>query len=145
MGGKIIIDATNLILGRMSTHAAKRALLGDSIEIVNCEQGVVSGSEEFVLGKYKQRMERGIPTKGPFFQRKPEMFVKRTIRGMLTYKKGAGKNAFQSIKCHVRIPESLRNEKLTTIDNASIIKNASERVVNYMKIGDICRHFGWKG
>lgn len=145
MSRKIVIDATNLILGRMSAYAAKRALLGDAVEVVNCEQSVVSGSEEFILRRYRQKMQRGIPAKGPFFYRRPEMFVKRTIRGMLTYKRGAGKKAFESIKCHIMVPESLKNEKMMTIDNASIIKNPSERIVNYMKVGDICRHLGWKG
>ena len=38
MAEKIVIDATNLILGRMGTYAAKKALTGSTIDIINCEQ-----------------------------------------------------------------------------------------------------------
>ena len=145
MSEKIVIDAKNLVLGRVASFAAKKALLGSTVDIVNCEQSVVSGSEEAVFAKYAQKMQRGIPAKGPFFYRRPEMFVRRTVRGMLTYKRGRGKTAYASVKCHIGIPESLKNDKPITIEKADITKAPSERIVNYVAVKDICRHFGWKG
>lgn len=145
MSRRIIIDGRNLVLGRMASFAAKSALLGSPVDIVNCEESVVSGSKEAVFAKYSQRLQRGIPAKGPFFHRRPDMFVRRAIRGMLTYKKGRGKTAFASVKCYIGVPESLKNESCIAIEKADIMKNPSERVVNYVKVRDICRHFGWKG
>ena len=37
----MIIDAKNLVLGRMATVVAKEALLGEKIDIINCEKAVV--------------------------------------------------------------------------------------------------------
>ena len=88
-----VINAKNLILGRLASSVAKRALLGESIELVNCEQAVITGNKKWLIARYRQRRERGTPTQGPFFPRQPERFVKRTIRGMLPYKKELGRAA----------------------------------------------------
>ena len=81
----MIIDATNLILGRMAAFAAKKALLGEKVDIINCEKAVVSGSKRDVLARYKQKRER-TTIKGPFFPKVADRFVRRTVRGMLPYK-----------------------------------------------------------
>ena len=49
----MILDATNLILGRMATAVAKKALLGEKIDIVNCENAVISGNKYQILERYK--------------------------------------------------------------------------------------------
>ncbi len=131
----MIIDATNLILGRMATEVAKKALLGETIEIVNCENAVISGNREQILERYKQRRERGIPTKGPFFPRTPERLVKRVIRGMLPYKQYKGKTAHKRIKCHVGVPEELKNEKFQMLEKAN-----AEKLPNFkhITIKEVC-------
>ena len=40
----IVIDATDLLLGRFAGYAAKQALLGKEIRVINCEKAVVSGN-----------------------------------------------------------------------------------------------------
>ena len=40
------IDADNLILGRMATTAAKSALAGENVVIVNCEKAIVTGKKD---------------------------------------------------------------------------------------------------
>ena len=47
----MIIDANNLILGRMATFIAKQALLGEDIKIVNCEKAVITGDRKEILLK----------------------------------------------------------------------------------------------
>ena len=42
----MIIDGTNLILGRIATFAAKKALEGEQVVIVNCESIVVTGGKK---------------------------------------------------------------------------------------------------
>ena len=39
----MIINAENLILGRMTTYAAKKALQGEEVDIVNCEKAIITG------------------------------------------------------------------------------------------------------
>ncbi len=38
----MIIDANNMILGRLASFAAKKALLGEKIDVINCEKAVIS-------------------------------------------------------------------------------------------------------
>jgi len=138
---KIIIDGNNLILGRLGSFVAKKALLGEKIDIVNCEDIVITGKKDDIFEKYKKRVARGIPSKGPFVYRKPDMFVKRTLRGMLPYKKEKGKRAFRSIKCYIGVPEKFSKEKFETVEMANIKKVPS---LDYLKVKDICIRIGGK-
>jgi len=137
----MIIDATNLILGRLASFAAKKALLGENIHIINCENAVISGSEENILERYKRKRQRGIPAKGPFIPRKPDMFVRRVIRGMLPYKKEKGRKAFERIKCYIGIPENFKDKKSETIAEADVSKLPN---LMYVKVKNICELLGAK-
>src|SRR4030042_3500372 len=100
----IVIDASNLILGRMANFAAKQALLGNEVKIINCEKAVISGKRENVFDEFLNRRERGTPRKGPFIHRMPDKIVRRTIRGMLPWKKSRGKEAYRRVMCYYGIP-----------------------------------------
>src|SRR3989344_765026 len=89
----MIINAEDLILGRMATYAAKKALNGEKIDIVNCEKAIITGKRKDVLEKYKRKANRGGPFHGPFYPKMPDRFVRRVIRGMLNYKQERGKEA----------------------------------------------------
>ena len=137
----MIIDAKDSILGRLGSYVAKQVLLGNKVDVINCEECVVSGRKQAVLHEYIRRLHRKAPTKAPYFYRRPDMLVKRTIRGMLPFKRARGRDNFKNIKCHIGIPENLRNEKAIRIENASIDKLHS---ADCLKIKDICRAVGWK-
>ncbi len=137
----MIINAENLILGRLGSHVAKKSLLGEEIQIVNCKNAVIIGKKEAILRKYKQRQERTTPRKGPFIPKTPDKFVKRAIRGMLSYKKARGRAAFKRILCYSSIPESLKNKEITTIESFNVMQTEN---VNFIKVQDICRHLGGK-
>ncbi|MEK6856045.1 MAG: 50S ribosomal protein L13 [Nanoarchaeota archaeon] len=110
---KIVIDATGGVLGRITSYAAKQALLGKEVIIVNCANVLISGNKEMIIRKYKEAMYRGgFSLNGPFFiKRSPERIVKRTVRGMLSYKQGRGKAAFDRIMCYDDVPVEFANEK----------------------------------
>lgn len=137
----MIIDAKDTILGRLSTYAAKQLLFGGTIDIVNCEECVISGKRHFVLDEYIRKLHRGAPGKGPFFYRRADMLVKRTIRGMLPFKRARGRAAFKNIKCHIGIPDFLKNEKLLKIKGAEMDKLT---LTDCLKVKDICRAVGGK-
>ena len=137
----MIIDATDLILGRIAAFVAKKALLGEKIDIINCEKAVITGSKDFILSKYKQKRLRGVPLKGPYYPRMPDRFVRRTIRGMLNYKKPRGQEAFERIMCYIGIPENFKDKKAETIKKANISKVPS---LNYMRVGELCKLLGAK-
>lgn len=137
----MIIDATNLLLGRMAAVVAKKALLGEKVDIINCEKAIMSGDKAAIILKYKQRQAKGNTFKGPFYPRKPNMFVRRTIRGMLSYKRERGKKAYERIKCYISVPDDFKDKKAETIENANIKKLPS---LKYIEVSQICKLTGAK-
>jgi len=133
MKNKIIIDATNATLGRIASYAAKQALLGKEIVIINSEKAVVSGKKNFIIKSYKERRSKGgTAQKGPYFSRDPEKILKRTIRGMVPdHREGRGKEAFRRIKCYLGTPEEFKDEKL--------IKAGKKKNCNIMTIEEISK------
>ena len=134
----MIIDATDLILGRFAAVAAKKALLGEKVDIVNCENAIVSGSRQNILAKYHQKRERRT-IMGPYFPRTPDRLVRRTIRGMLPHKTAKGRDAFKRVMCYLGVPENLKNEKKETINEANVSKLP---VLKFMTVGEICEQIG---
>lgn len=113
MTQKIIIDAENAVLGRLSSFAAKQALQGKEILIVNSEKTIIIGKEGNILENFLEKMKKGgSGLKGPFISKLPEKILKRTIRGMLPYTQGRGRDAFKKIKCYSGIPKEFEKEKM---------------------------------
>ena len=137
----MLIDATNIILGRLGSVAAKAALLGENVDIINCEKAVVTGNKKTTLGLYKERLNRGSIKRGPFLKRKPNMFVKRAIRGMLPYNKENGKKALKKIKCYIGVPENLKDKKPEQIRK---VDTSKLNVVKYITVKQICNMLGEK-
>lgn len=131
----MIIDAKDLILGRMCTVIAKKAILGEKIDIVNCEKAIVIGSKQDVFAKYKKRDARGGPFHGPFIPKMPDKFVRRAIRGMLPYKQHKGSVAFDRIMCHISIPNKFKDKKLETVKEAD---SSKMKTLKYLTVGRIC-------
>lgn len=138
---EIYIDASNLIVGRLASYAAKKALLGEQVKIFNCENAVITGRKKFIIGRYSQRRERGNTSNGPFFSRMPDRFVRRIIRGMVPYKKPKGKEAFQRVMCYMGVPENFKDKKQITISSSNVSKT---RNLRYLSIKEICASMGGK-
>ena len=120
MTENIVIDATNTIAGRIASTAAKQALLGKTVSIINAEKAVITGSKENVIARYQHlRKETGQPMKGPYIPRMSDRFLRRMIRGMLPHKQARGREAFARIKCYLGVPDEFKNNKLLRIENAA--------------------------
>src|SRR5688500_16228647 len=118
-GNVVVIDATGLVLGRMATHAAKRAIEGDEVHIVNAEKAIIVGSSRKAIQEhYLQKRHVGTMRKGPFFPREPHLLVKRTCRGMINYHSSAGRAAYKRIKAHLGVPRELASVKADSIPSA---------------------------
>lgn len=136
---EINIDATNAILGRLASYAAKQALLGHTVNVLNCEKTIISGRKNKVKEDYHhQFFQRGRPEKGPFISRIPDRLVRRTIRGMLDYKHGRGEEAYHRIMCYLGIPVKFNGKKL--------IKTSKEAkdlpTTNYQSMEKLCASLG---
>ena len=128
-----VIDGKNAVMGRLASFAAKEALKGEEIKIVNCEQVIITGNKRDIEADIQKRREMiGSGQKGPHISRTSEKIVKRAIRGMLpNHRLGRGKEAFQRIKCYVGIPSEFKDSKKITFNNEDKLK--------YIKIKDISK------
>jgi len=108
-----IIDGKNAILGRLASYAAKEALKGEDIAIVNCEQIIITGNKRNIKENLEAKRKRvGTTQKGPKVSRTSEKIVKRAIRGMLpNYRVGRGRITFKRIKCYVGMPKEFEEHK----------------------------------
>ena len=112
---EIIIDATHGVLGRIAAYATRQALLGYRVVIVNCNNAIITGSKKDILANYNEKISKGKRSqKGPYFPRHVEGIFKRTVRGMLRYKKGRGREALKAVRCFADTPaEYIKNKKIS--------------------------------
>ena len=138
--GRSIVDANGLILGRMASIVAKRLLEGDRIEIVNAEKAVISGKRLKVIKDKKEFLKVGGRGRGPVHWRKPNSIVRRTVRGMLPYRKTKGREAFRRLRVHIGVPT-----ELTDIEGECLSEAHLERLGDrYITVGEIAENIGWK-
>ncbi len=136
----MIIDATDLIMGRMASFAAKQALRGENVDVINSEKAVITGSWDDVFAHYKQRRDRGHPYSGPFFQRREDRFLKKVIVGMLPHKNEKGRLAAKRVKCYISNPKNIQG-KPVQLNNISI---NSTKNFKYTTLQKLCRSLGKK-
>ena len=102
MTEEIIINAENAVLGRLASYAAKQALLGKNIVIVNSEKAIIVCKEKDIVERYARKRARGgWGLSGPNFPSTPDRILKRTIRNMLPIRKRRGKEALKRVKCYL--------------------------------------------
>ncbi|KGK99473.1 50S ribosomal protein L13 [Methanococcoides methylutens] len=136
-----VIDANGLIMGRLASNVAKRLLAGEKIAIVNAENAVISGSKITTFEEYDEIRNMGTREFGPYFPKRPDRILKRTVRGMLPYKRTRGKEAMANLKIYVGIPTEFEEAELTTVDGANMTRLSSNK---YVTIGDLSRKLGSK-
>ncbi|MBW2964839.1 50S ribosomal protein L13 [Candidatus Woesearchaeota archaeon] len=134
----MLVDATNMIVGRLGTVIAKKALLGEKIDIVNAEKAVISGKRSEVIAKFKQKVERGTWAKGPHYLRDADRLLKRLIRNMLPYKTARGREAFKNITCWIGVPEQFKSQKPVTFKEA----DASKLTIGSVSLKEISKLLG---
>lgn len=101
---KTVFDATNCSLGRLASVVAKKLLLGGMVDVVNAEKALVTADS---YQMYKDAITRGSREWGPFFPKKADVLVKRTVRGMLPWKTTKGRTAFSNLRTHIGVPAKL--------------------------------------
>ncbi|MGB0652205.1 MAG: 50S ribosomal protein L13 [Thermoplasmatota archaeon] len=132
-----VIDASGLVLGRMATHVAKKALEGEEVHIVNAEKAIIVGaSKTAIQERYKFKREVGTMRKGPYFPREPHLIVKRTVRGMIPYQKSSGRAAYKRVKAHIGVPKELAGETAVTLEAAQRDARA------FLTVGQLATYLG---
>jgi len=115
-----VIDATDHIMGRLTSDVAKRLLDNEELEIaiVNSEKAIVSGNRRMIIKDFQAKRKLNHPRKGPNYPRMPDKILKRTIRGMLPYQKPRGKKALRRVKTYIGVPAQFEKSKMKRIDGA---------------------------
>jgi len=134
-----VINGEGLILGRMCSKVAKRLLNGEEIIIVNAEKAVLSGKKKSKVAEAKEFLEVGAPERGPFHSRRPDRIVRKTVRGMVPWKKPKGKSAYKRLKVYMGVPIELKDHNLETVDQAS----SSKLKGPHFTLGELAVEVGW--
>ncbi len=128
-----VINGENTVLGRLASFAAKEALKGEEIKIINCEKVIITGNKKFAEDSLLIKRSRvGTRQIGPKVSRTSEKIVKRAIRGMLPdHREGRGREAFKRIMCYKGVPEELKNIKTISLNK--------EDKQKYFNVGEISK------
>ena len=110
----MIINADGANFGRLCSYAAKQALEGNEIIIVNSEKAVISGNKKNIIEKYRAiRSKGGKAIRGPRYSRLAYKMLKWGIKTMLpNHRWGIGKEALLRVKCYNGIPKEFEGKKM---------------------------------
>jgi large subunit ribosomal protein L13 len=137
-----VIDGNNLVMGRMGAKTAKYLLNGEEVVILNAEKIAIVGRTEQIVGKYwnrRQRKDKANPENSAKTPRRPDMFVKRVIRGMLPFKKARGKKAYKNLRVYVGEPAEFKDKAKEDLSRMSCL-NVKSR---YIEVGKVCERLGY--
>ena len=138
-----IIYGEVLVLGRLASTVSKRLLNGEEITIINAEKIIISGNKDFLYARYKQRVDRASISNprdlGPKYPRRPDDIFRRTVRGMLPYRKTTGRNAYKNLKAFVGIPREFTDKETVSVPEAK-----AGAVKKGMELGEISKLLGAK-
>ncbi len=137
----LLLDAKNQILGRLASFAAKRAIGGETVVVVNAEKAVISGRRLSIIEEAKRRLRTrtlGTQSHAPVHQRRPDLYLRRVVRGMLPWKKAKGKAAFHRVRVYVGLPDEFANKTPMKIPGA----DASKLLSPYVTLADLTKEIG---
>jgi large subunit ribosomal protein L13 len=134
-----LVNAEGLIVGRMCSKVAKRLLNGEEVIILNAEKAVFSGKKKSKVAEAKQFLEVGAPMRGPFHYRRPDRFLRKTVRGMLPFKQPKGKSAFKRLKVFMGVPLELKDQQMITFTEAQSTKLRGP----HFTLAEMAKEIGW--
>ncbi|HUY01203.1 MAG TPA: 50S ribosomal protein L13 [Candidatus Deferrimicrobium sp.] len=145
-----IINADGIVLGRLASKVAKMLLQNEKVIIINAEKAIISGRKRSIIHQWKERTEIHTlfnPMRGPFWPKSPTQIVRRTVRGMLPWKKPRGKQVYKNLRVVLGTPEDL-NKILGISGDLQIetFPDFSETQLRgtYMELYDLAKEIGWK-
>jgi len=135
-----LVNAEGLIVGRMCSKVAKRLLNGEEVTILNAEKAVFSGKKKAKVLEAHIFLEVGAPVRGPFHYRRPDRFLRKTVRGMVPFKQPKGKEAYKRLRVFMGVPLDLRGKEMITFEEAS---SANLRGPHFT-LGELAKEIGWR-
>ncbi len=136
-----VIDCSSQILGRLASHTAKLLLQGASVTLINAEKAAISGHVSDIVANYKQKLEfidKANPEHSPYWSRRPDLLVKRVVRGMLPWKKAKGRDAFKRLRVYVGAPTDVAKP------GKEQVKNKGDAYESSITVGDLSEKLGYR-
>ncbi len=127
-------------MGRLCSHVAKRLRNGEEIVIVNAEKAVISGNRAQLYEFYSHRRNRAssqTKAKGPYYPRTADRILKRSVRGMIEYRKPSGRAALKRLKVYLGLPNEFKGTKLETLESAR-----KPHLSRYVLLGEVTSELG---
>lgn len=137
----LVVNAEGVILGRLCSYVAKKALLGYTLDVVNIEKAIVTGNKDVVLAKYKRFSRMGGPSFGPFIGRSSRELFKRSLKRMLPFKHARGVEAFARVKAYKGLPARFSGQKIETLVDSHVSKVPNTK---YLRLERITEFLGGK-
>ena len=135
-----LVNADSLIVGRMCSKVAKRLLNGEEVIILNAEKAIFLGKRKTKIAEGHLFLEVGAPERGPFHYRRPDKYLRKTVRGMLPFKQPKGKSAYKRLKVFMGVPKELIGQEMITFEEASSANLKGPR----MTLGELAKEIGWR-
>ncbi|MDP6670629.1 MAG: 50S ribosomal protein L13 [archaeon] len=138
----ILINAENLIIGRVASVCAKKALQNEEVIIINAEKGVFTGQKKDLLKKYQTRINlhtKANPKKGPKGVRMPDQIVRGAIIGMLPRNRKTGTDAIKRVKVFIGIPEQFEKAEITDLSSFKV-----DETKTFIHVGELSKLLGAK-
>ncbi len=138
-----VIDGTGHLLGRTASIVAKKLILGERVVILNGERLVISGDPDYQVNTFAAKLEIKTihsPRHTPHHFRRPDMYVRRSVRGMLPHEKPKGRNALKKLTVYIGTPKEYAEKTPIALPEAA----ASKLRTKSMTVGELMQHFGWK-
>lgn len=143
-----LVDASDMILGRLCSQVAKQALLGEHIIVTNIQNAIISGRRGFFLEMYieiKECRNLANPHSGPFHHSRPDSFMRQKLRNMLP-KNDRGRDAVRRIHLYICGIPKAKQKNYTNQVEWKVPKASSDRLSqHYITLNDLCTQIGWGG
>lgn len=133
----VVINAEGHVLGRLSTNVAKRLLNGEQVIVVNAEKAVITGNRAMIFDNYRAKYKRGKQINGPFFPKRADLILKRTVRGMIPFKTSRGREVYRNLKVFVGVPKDMASAKMEKVEAATNLFSDK-----YVTLGEVSEHLG---
>ena len=138
-----VVDGTDLVLGRVAALVAKELLNGEDVRVVNAEKLVLSGNPRYTVQKYAKRRDiqnKSKPEHSPHWPRRPDLLVKRVIRGMLPFRKARGREAFKKLRVYYGVPEEFKSTEALSFERM----HKNKLSVKSISVMELCKHLGYR-
>jgi len=135
-----LVNAEGQIVGRMGSKIAKLLLNGEEVIILNAEKAIISGKRKSKIAEAHLFLEVGAPERGPFHYRRPDRYLRKSVRGMLPFKKPKGKAAYKRLKAYMGIPAEFNGQPMITFEEAS----SADLKGPHLTLAELAKEIGWR-